>query len=458
MSTGARGRQIVLVIMLFALQVFLAFHIRLRAWPETLVPAYLVSRGWTLYREVKFIHTPLWIGIEALVSAIFGISALTLRALALAPALACHLALWHAGKRLGWTLPARVGASLFFLGSFYLWDGNAVYPDVAIAALTIPVYLGLRKGTPRGAAVAGFLLGAGIAIKQPAAMALLLAAIWVTAVHRLLLPRFLAFAALPWALCAAVFALLGAERDFLIWTAVVPFHDYRGRTNLPINPAQLPIVLLGFLCLAVFLFLSLPDRDRSRSSAPALLTLLTLGLSTMAFPKFELVHLIPAVPLLAIAAGSAFHWAGRSAGVTRLAAAIPAAVIALDFCFLATDTSTGEISFWDSALDDAIVRRLSALPPAPLYLYGPDQNLFIRSGRLPPGRLYSNPDLWYHFRAEGFERNQIESLRDHPEAIVLKTSGGAAKGDAGLALAAWIAEDYKPESGWPSGVERVIPK
>jgi len=177
----------------------------------------------------------------------------------------------------------------------------------------------------------------------------------------------------------------------------------------------------------------------------------------MAYPKFELVHLIAAVPVLAVAAGETFEESARAPVVLRLAAAIPAAVIALDGAFLATDTSSGEISYWSSSTDDAIVRRLEAEPPAPLYLHGPDQNLFIRAGRLPPGRLYANPDLWYQLRGEDLEDRQIAILRSHPEAIVLSAGPGSVQtGDAGRELERWIADGYRTEGSWPSGVSRRV--
>ena len=446
-----------LILAAFALQVLLAFHIRLRAWPETLVPAWLVSRGWMLYRDVKFAHAPLWIGIEALVGGALGFNALALRVLSLGPAVVAHAALWMAGFRLRWRLGARIGASLFFLATFYLWDGNAVYPDVAIAALAIPAFLALRKRTPRGVAVAGLLFGAAVAMKQPAVLALIAAAVWVAAETRLFLSRFLLFAAIPLAACASVFAAVGGLREMLLWTVAVPLRDYRGRTNLPIGEAQVPFVLLGGLVLVVYGILSrrkTGERERSTS----LLALLTLAFATMAFPKFELVHLVPVVPLLAVAAGETFAIAGRAAGVLRLAAAIPAMVIVLDAAFLATDTSAGEISFWNSTADDTIVRNLAALPPAPLYLYGPDQNLFIRSGRVPPGRLYANPGLWFQLRADDLERRQIEVLGAHPETIVLSSGEGSMEtGDAGSRLRGFLLESYRVEERW-GGAARLARK
>jgi len=280
-----------------------------------------------------------------------------------------------------------------------------------------------------------------VAIKQPAAVAVIAGALWVAFVRRRALGRYFSFAALPFAACAAAYAIAGSLRDFVLWTVVVPIRDYGGRTGLPINAAQAPWVILGFLPLAAFLLLR-PRGESAERSSTALLALMTLGFASMAVPKFELVRLIPSVPLLAVGAGGLIDPVRRGAGATRFAAALPAAVIVLDALFVATDTSGGQISFWSSRGDDAIVERLRRLPPAPLYLYGADQNIFIRSGRVPPGRLYANPDLWYQLRAEWLEQQQIATLKAHPETIVLAVPDSVQTGDAGTKLAAWISGRY----------------
>jgi len=449
-TLGAGRRELVPLLMASALAVALSFHVRLRAWPETLVPAYLVSRGWVLYRDVKFAHTPLWIGFESLVALLFRLSPASLRVLALGPALAAIVAVQVAGRRLGGSASSRAVALLFFVGTFFLWDANAVYPDVAIAALSVPAFLALRRQDRSGAVAAGLLFGCAAAVKQPAAVAGAAAVLWLALAAPRLLPRFVLAASAPLALCAAVMAALGAGREFFLWTVVVPLRDYRGRTNLAMNAAQGRFVLLGLLPL--FLLLALSWRmSRERRRETLLLAVLAAGFGAMAFPKFELVHLAPAVPLLAVAAGAAFdEGRSRSAdagqegrpGPRRLAAAVPLVVIALDALFLATDTGAGEIVYWTSPANDSLVAALAFRPPAPLYLYGPDQNVFIRSGRVPPGGFYTNPDLWYHFRAENLERRQIDALKSHPETIVVYSPGGASPGEAGGELRRWIGASF----------------
>jgi len=130
--------------------------------------------------------------------------------------------------------------------------------------------------------------------------------------------------------------------------------------------------------------------------------------------------------------------------------------IALNAAFLATDTSSGEISFWSSKADDEAVARLVALPPAPLFLYGADQNLFIRSGRVPPGGLYSNPDLWVHYLVGGLEEEQIRILRDHPDTLVLRGRGTPLETPA-RRIPAFLEKEYVPEDFVKGWIRRLRP-
>ncbi len=143
--------------------------------------------------------------------------------------------------------------------------------------------------------------------------------------------------------------------------------------------------------------------------------------------------------------------------ISRLIGAAAVALsILLNAAFLATDTSAGEMSFWSSKENDEAVARLATLPPSPLFLYGVDQNLFIRSGRVPPGGLYSNPDLWVHYLVGGLEEEQVRILRAHPETIVLKGRGTPLETPRRL-LSSFLATRYVSRvfvAGWIQRLRR----
>ncbi len=510
--TRARVAVASVVFALVVLAVLLSLRIRFRAWPEILVPSYLCGRGWLLYRDIKVVHSPLPIGVLAAISRTIGFRAGILRICGFVPLAAILFQLRRHGREREWSLPAHVFAGLSFVATYFAWDGNAIYPEVFLATLAIPIFAALRRGDDSDIRRAGWLLSAALMIKQPSVFAVLFAAAWVLFRRRAALTSFLLrVAALPVA-CLLFFAAAGSARDFLRWTVVVPLVYYRGRTALGIQPSQTGIVLAG--ALPLFAAFVLPAARVEKRRDTFLLAGLTLSFALLAFPHFELVHLLAAVPLLAVAsgevltrrlceagpgaglrdsegkrgplpgpspAGGGWPKAGRgaaegpttpkrfvaTAGRGGFAPGPALAVIAaragvalsilLGAVYLATDAAAGEMSFWNPKQDEAVLGPISALPPAPLFLYGLDQNLFPRSGRVPPGGLYSNPDLWVHYLVDGLENRQVRILRDHPETIVLRGTQAPTETPA-RALPRFLAKNYIAEPFTRDGVERLIPR
>jgi hypothetical protein len=467
---------------LLAVAAVLSLRIRFRAWPEVLVPSYLCGRGWMLYRDVKVVHSPLLIGFVAAVSRAFGLGAPGLRILGFLPVAGVVFALGRQARARGWSLAARVSAALYFILIFFVWDGNAIYPEVFLAALAIPIFAELRRGEDQDVRRAGWLFGIALMVKQPSLFALVFAAAWIFFRRREHLRPFVLRAAAAPAACLLFFVAAGAGRDFLRWTLVIPFVAYRGKTTLGIQSAQAGTVLAGILPLLLWAVPAI-RREHERSSS-LLLTGLIATFAMPAFPHFEMVHLVAAVPLLAVVAGEAVAWktceggpgaslrdpegkrtaaegrVGLATGPPRLARGAAVAVglsIFMSGAYLATDSSAGEMSFWSSKQNEAVLSRLAELPPAPLFLYGLDQNLFVRSGRLPPGGLYSNPDLWYHYLVDDLEGRQARILRDHPETIVLKGTATPAETPHRL-LPNFLATHYWPEEFIRGAVERLRPQ
>ncbi|MGH9443009.1 MAG: hypothetical protein ACRD16_12135 [Thermoanaerobaculia bacterium] len=453
-----------------ALAAALSLRIPFRAWPEVLVPSYLFGRGWLLYRDIKIVHAPLLIGAVAAVSRTVGLNETTLRVAGFLPVAAILATLRRHGARYGWGIGAQTAAQLVFVLTFFAWDGNAIYPEVFLAVLAVPIYAALRRGGDAGVRLAGWLFGVALAIKQPAVFAFLLASIGIALQERRRLLSFILRAGAVPAACLLAFLAAGEGADFLRWTIEVPLAFYRGRTSLGIQPAQAPAVLVGALPLLAWIVFA--RRHREGRGPAFLLPGLTLAFAMPAFPHFEMVHLVAAVPLLAVAAGEvvaegaprggvrggaapAGSGDGRREALPAVAGAVAVGVsVLLNAAFLATDTSAGEMSFWSSKPDEAALARLSALPPAPLFLYGADQNLFVRSGRVPPGHLYSNPDLWVHYLVDDLERKQVRILQDHPETIVLRGPGTPIETPRRL-LPAYLAALDASEEFVPGWIRRL---
>src|SRR5215468_9429676 len=154
-ETSTRARVFEIGVLLLHLALVLV--LRSVAWPEVTTPGFLWSRGWLLYRDVKFLHTPGLIGVLALAFRIGGPQTWIVRAFAIAGPLVGH------GFVLRYTrgLPVfrRVLVSSFYVVSMFVADGHAVWPVAVMAALSAPIAVALtRERWWR----AGLLIGAAI--------------------------------------------------------------------------------------------------------------------------------------------------------------------------------------------------------------------------------------------------------------------------------------------------------
>jgi hypothetical protein len=379
---GENPRKIdLLTVVALAVQAAVSFTMRGTAWPEVTTPAYLMSRGLLLYRDIKFVHTPGMMAVMALLWRIFP-GELGLRAFMLLFPLLGHLGVLVATQRQ--PKANRVLASGFFLVFFYGWGGSAVWPTPVIAAMAVPLLLALEK---EQYARAGAWLGLMIVCKQTAAYALV-AVLIALLVGKKWRQAILVgcIAATPYALAGLLFATLGAGRDYIRWTLVVPFTILHTIVVLPspLSTVMYPLAL-AFLPTLIFTI--------CLRKIPWLL-IVALGLSLVAIPRFAYVQLVGAVPCLAL--GSARMLAVlRTAPTYKFALACSALiVVSVGVRCAATFEWDGKITYWnEDPAFNRLVDRLRSMPPGPiLSLIWP--NLLPRVGRLPPADLHALPWLW----------------------------------------------------------------
>lgn len=374
---------------LLAAHVAVALTLRTVAWPEVTTPGYLWSRGWMMYRDIRFPHTPGTIGTLALGFAVFGTRAWFLRGYAILWPLIAHAFLLRE------TRPLRSGvralASAFFVVLLFAFEGNAVWPTVVMTALAIPIAAELSRGRM---VRAGLLIGIAIVFKQTAAF-VLLPAMFVLAVRGRWRDacRLFVAASLPYAATLAVFFALGAGVDMLRWTLLVPlaFPMRPEGVNL-FHPDSSRLLTLAFAFLPLAVEAALERKGEHATSAKWLLVV-AAGLAAIVYPDFTFFNAVAAVPCLAVGAA-------RLMGRTRRAVAVPAIAYAAVFVLsraavvAAGSESDGKVLFWDDdPAFNAVVDRLSALPARTRVhseLWG---NLNARADRLPPGSTYVHP--WF---------------------------------------------------------------
>jgi len=399
----------------------LALTLRVTVWPEVTTPGYLWSRGLLLYRDIKFPHTPGTMGTLALAFLLFGVHTWVVRAYALAGPLVAHCFVLRHGR--SFSLPIRALVSAFFLVTFFVSDGNAVWPTVVLSALAIPIATALGR---ERFALAGLLIGMAILFKQTTAYLLLLALAVLLARKRFREAAILFLAgSLPYALAVVAFGLLGAAPEMLRWTIVVPF------TILPpvvvFKPGffTLMMLLAGFVPTALEAFL---ERKGEYETSAGWLLVVAAVFAAICYPRFDMLQTVASVPPLAIGTARLLRRSGRWLPAAAFAF-VTALTVSRGAVLMGGGWFDGKALFWneDPAFNE-LVTRLRRLPPdTPLHsmLWG---NLLPRTGLLPPGRLYVHPWFDWLFPVDRIGE-RIEQAAARPGTVVVGYRGFASGGE-----------------------------
>ncbi len=357
------------------------------AWPEVTTPGYLWSRGWLLYRNIKFQHTPATMGTLALGFFAFGPKTWFLRAYATIWPLIAHASLLKETRRASTGIRALTSA--FFLVLLFGFEGNAIWPTVVMTALAIPIAGALsRKQMVR----AGLLIGVAILFKQTAAFVLFVATLALFAQRRSReAARLFLAGSFPYLLTVAIFAALGAGLDILRWTILVP---------LTVRPANVNMFHPGFskvldLALA-FTPLSIEavlERPGERAISARWLLLVAVGLAALVYPDFTLFNAVACVPCLAVGAARLMERPPRR--LSRVAIAFVATLTLSRGAMVAAGADfDGRVLFWnDEPAFNALIDRLRKLPVDTRVYSELWANVNPRAERLPPGDVYQHP--WF---------------------------------------------------------------
>ncbi|HTR03214.1 MAG TPA: hypothetical protein VMN82_08465 [Thermoanaerobaculia bacterium] len=405
------------------MQLAIALSLRTVAWPEVTTPGYLWSRGWLLYRNIKFQHTPATMGTLALGFAAFGPKTWFLRAYATVWPLIAHVSLLKDTRR------ARTGiralASAFFLVFLFGFEGNAIWPTVVMTALAIPIAAALSR---KQMARAGLLIGIAILFKQTAAFVLFLATLALVARRRWreAIRLFLA-GSFPYVLTVAIFAAFGAGLDILRWTILVPLTVRPANVNMfyPGFSKVLDLVL-AFTPLAIEAIL---ERPGERTISAQWLLLVAAGLAAIVYPDFTLFNAVACVPCLAV--GAARLMERRPRWLSRVAIAFVATLtLSRGAMVVAGADFDGRVLFWnDEPAFNALIDRLRRLPPDTRVYSSLWGNVNPRAERLPPGDVYVHPWFdWFSRVDDTGER--IRRANARPGVVIVGMRGASPSAEA----------------------------
>ncbi len=425
----------------------LAFVVGVVAWPEMAASGYFLSLGWRLYEEVVQQYTPLLMYAVAAAGSLFGFDGTTFRLVVALPLFAQGLLL-GVGVLRGRLSTGRLTVWLAALGAVAAWtayfDAFAIWPDAALAPFALGTVLLLeefeRSGRTRPLASAGLLLGIGILVKQTFAWTALGGAAWLLLASRRRTARravvlAVAVAAPCLAFWAAWAAAFGTTAHFR-WTFVLPLTRHTGDMGVAPGGQDLLEAVAPFLVLAAAAVL-VPPLVRRRAPSP--LPWVTLATVAMAWPRWGLLHLAATTGLLALALARALRTAvaasrrfrrpghrtasrapllGAGLGLlaTHVAVAIAGGGVEL------TAQAGGGVRYWD---EPPLVRLAAETADRVgrgqelLSYFATNDNIYVRSRTVPPGRLYVNIGFWFFLREDGLDERLTTRLSLRPGLPVL---------------------------------------
>jgi len=258
------------------------------AWPEMLTWPYLLLKGFLPYRDIAIAHNPLMLFDLTIFYKIFGVGIWQLKVFTWLLILFTGLVLFGVTKKL-WNRKVATVALFFYFPLVFLYDGNGLWFDLALAPPGLVIFYLLRK---KDYFWAGVFWALAFLTKQTAFWFLVPISLVVYKKPK----AFIKGVLLIFAVFLVILYFLGIGQDFYFWALQF------GIGILPRSAGQLSAPSLRQFLLAFLPFLPLVFLGRKNWQ---ILVWALFGLMG-AFPRWELFHFQPALPFLAIGLGLLF--------------------------------------------------------------------------------------------------------------------------------------------------------
>lgn len=260
---------------------------RFIAWPENLLWPYLDQNGVNYYRGLFLIYTPFYWWSLSFFYKLFGIGVYQLMAFSWIIILITDILLFFISKKRAWPLLLYIPLQIFF-------EGNGVWPDHLLAPLFLAAYFFWQS---KRFFWLGVFLGLSLMTKQTA-MYVVLFIIGMTAWKRQWgdLLKISLGVVIPVLGTVAYLYYAGVLVGFIdsVVKYILLFHSkYPLQAQLP-TASQLPVLFI----LATLVIFSVSKKGMEHL-AP---WIIFAGLGI--FSRFEFFHLQPALPFIALAAGT----------------------------------------------------------------------------------------------------------------------------------------------------------
>jgi len=415
--------------------------VKFTAWPEMLAWPYLILKGWLPYRDIAVAHTPLLIVDLTLFYKVFGVGVIQLKIYTWFLILATDCLLYYLTRKL-WNNKIALFALTFYIPLQILYEGNGLWFDLALAPLALVIFYLLNKKHYLGA---GFIWTLAFLTKQTAFWFLI--PITISTLQESTfkgetlqgMRKFAIGATCISGIIVSLIYLLHILPDIYNWTikfGIFYLPNAAGQISYP-TFRQIVVTLFPFIIVIPFLIQA--NRDKFNLFAWVLAGILG------AFPRFEYFHLQPAIPFLAILAGSVT--------VNTITTKSYKYYAMLYVYILAISILAGRFVYRNFSkptrfVEPAIVEvadfiNNSVYPGSDIYIANAWDNLYALSDTLPATKPLI-PYLPWYMDLPGVQDNMIEDFKEHRPKLIVE--GDYAISGLGsykpLKVSNYISENY----------------
>jgi len=396
-----RGSRNLYLVLIVAFHLLLLANIQFTPWPELHLWPYLMDNGYKIYQDFAFEKPPLLPVILWFWTKLAGINLISLKLLTWTTIVSVDIFVYKVARKV---YPQGNFRPLIALAIYVLlmtsFDGNALWFDLLITLFFLLILISIQT---KKIVLAGFFLSLALLTKQNSIIILPALIIAGQAVNLSKQKHFLlnvakgAFPALG--ISAAMLFLTGVLDDAIIWIFKFP-------PTLVTYSFQSPTLkFAGILTVITYLLLFLsPTR-----------TIAIWGLTGLAFiyPRFELFHIQPALPFVALAL--ARYEKFRTSPLLLVCTII---IIAYSSIHILHNWRKPDRFYEDSTIATVEWLKSNTDRGEKIYLLNTWDHIYVLSNTIPSIKPWFHYLPWY-LNYNGVQQSIISNLKNNPPRLIL---------------------------------------
>lgn len=433
-------RGVILIVLFFHL-VLLLFT-KFTAWPEMTFWPYLILKGWLPYQDIAIVHTPVLLADLTIFYKIFGLGLIQLKIYTWILILSTDVLLFWVTRRL-WDKKIAFLSLLVYIPIQIFFGGNGLWFDLALAPLALAIYYNIRK---RSYIWAGLWWGIAAFTKQTAFW-LLIPIVFIIVRRALKEPplkrikpigKLALGAGLMFLISFITLSLLGIWGDFWLWA--VRF----GVTKLPASAGQIHLPTIRQFVIASFPFLILTFSTLRLKKSHTLITWAIFA-SLGTFPRWEMFHIQPGLPFLAIGLGAVLSRFSKFKQSEKIALTLGLTLFAIVITRQGVRDFGGKTRFFEpEVLKVAAYIKQNTRSGDAIYVANAWDSLYVLSDTIPATRPWL-PYLAWYMEIPGIQDLVVASMTIKPPKLIVQgqyqNSGLGAYRPAQINT--FITENYK---------------